>query len=52
MYICGHIDHISPFFYFVVIHHLLETIYSHHHGHTKVLCILYLLPHVAAALLQ
>lgn len=32
--------------------HLLKSIDSHHHRHAKVLSVLNLLPHVAAALLQ
>lgn len=37
---------------FIGNHHLLESIDGHHHRHSEVLCVLYLLPHVAAALLQ
>lgn len=51
MHVCGRIDHFSPFLLFVI-KHWPESIDSHHHRHAEVLCVLYLLPHVAAALLQ
>lgn len=40
------------FLFYRVIHHSLESVDSDHHRHAKVLCVLYLLLHVAAALLQ
>lgn len=36
----------------ITTHDLLEGIDSHHHRHTKVLCVLNLFPHIAAAFLQ
>ncbi len=52
LYVYGCTDHFCLFFCCVSIYHLLESIDSHHHWYAEVLCILYLLLHVAAAILQ